>query len=51
MPRSIRTTVVASVLEPAIRAVSAMRMKSPPMLLGRKLFRNVATSYDEVRKL
>jgi hypothetical protein len=51
MPRSIRTTVVASVLEPAAGAVSAMRMTSPPMLLGRKLLKNVATRNDEVNRL
>ena len=48
-PRSISTTVVASVFEPAAGAVSAMRMTSPPMLLGRKLLKNVATRNDDVR--
>ena len=42
-PRSTRTTVVASVFEPAGRAVSRMRMTSPPILLGRKLLKKVAT--------
>ena len=51
MPRSISTTVVASVFEPAARAVSAMRMTSPPMLLGRKLLKKVATRNDAVRRL
>ena len=49
MPRSISTTVVASVFEPAACAVSAMRMTSPPMLLGRKLLKNVATRNESVR--
>ena len=49
MPRSISTTVVASVLDPAAGAVSVMRITSPPMLLGRKLLKNVATRNDEVR--
>ena len=43
------TTVVASVLEPAAFAVSAIRITSPPMLLGRKLLKNVATRNDLVR--
>jgi hypothetical protein len=50
-PRSISTTVVASVFEPAALAVSVMRTTSPPMLLGRKLLKNVATRKDWVRKL
>ena len=50
MPRSISTTVVASVL-PAARAVSAMRMTSPPMLLGRKLLKNVATRNEPRQRL
>ena len=45
-PRSISTTVVASVFEPACAAVSRIRMTSPPMLLGRKLLKNVATRYE-----
>ncbi len=47
MPRSMSTTVVASVFDPAAGAVSAIRMTSPPMLLGRKLLKNVATRNDE----
>jgi len=43
IPRSIRTTVVASVFDPAAFAVSVMRTTSPPMLLGRKLLKKVAT--------
>ena len=45
--RSISTTVVASVFEFARRAVSRMRMTSPPMLLGRKLLKK---SGDEERR-
>ena len=48
IPRSISTTVVAIVFEPAAGAVSATRMTSPPMLLGRKLLKKVATRNDEV---
>ena len=43
------TTVVASVLDPAGFAVSAIRTTSPPMLLGRKLLKKVATKNDEAR--
>ena len=46
MPRSIRMTVVASVIDPACPDVSLMRMKSPPMLLGRKLLKKVAIRYE-----
>ena len=42
------TTVAASVFERAGLAVSAMRTTSPPMLLGRKLLKNVATRKDPV---
>ena len=38
--------VVASVFDPAGRAVSEMRMTSPPMLLGRKLLKKFAIKYD-----
>src|SRR4051812_6961725 len=48
MPRSTRTTDAASVRERAGFAVSAMRTTSPPMLLGRKLLKNVATRNDSV---
>ena len=34
---------MASVFEPAGRAVSRMRITSPPMLLGRKLLKKIAT--------
>ena len=51
MPRSIMTMVVASVLDPAIEAVSAMRMTSPPILLGRKLLKKVATRKEACRRL
>jgi hypothetical protein len=47
-PRSISTTVVASVFDPAAFAVSAMRTTSPPMLLGRKLLKKVATRNERV---
>src|SRR5688500_8815852 len=40
--------VVATVLEPAKGAVSATRTTSPPMLLGRKLLKKVATRNDDV---
>jgi hypothetical protein len=50
IPRSINTTVVASVRDPAAGAVSAMRITSPPMLLGRKLLKNVATRNDELKR-
>jgi hypothetical protein len=42
--------VVANVFEPAAGAVSAIRMTSPPMLLGRKLLKKLATRNDEVRR-
>jgi hypothetical protein len=42
------TTVAASVLDPAAGAVSVTRITSPPMLLGRKLLKNVATKKDDV---
>ena len=48
MPRSRRTTVVASVRERATGAVSAILTTSPPMLLGRKLLKNIATRNDDV---
>jgi hypothetical protein len=48
-PRSSSTTVAASVRDCAGLAVSAMRITSPPMLLGRKLLKNVATRNDPVR--
>ena len=48
IPRSISTTVVASVFDPAAGAVSAMRMTSPPILLGRKLLKKVATRNEDV---
>jgi hypothetical protein len=41
----MRTTVVASVFEPAADAVSRMRTTSPPILLGRKLLKKV----DQIR--
>ena len=44
-------TVVASVFDPAAGAVSAMRTKSPPMLLGRKLLKNMLTQIDSVSRL
>ena len=40
-------TVVASVFDRAGRAVSLIRTTSPPMLLGRKLLKKIATRYDE----
>ena len=46
--RSTRITVVASVFDPAAGAVSAMRTTSPPMLLGRKLLKNMLTQIDSV---
>ena len=46
MPRSIRTTVAASVTERRGSAVSRMRNTSPPMLLGRKLLKKFATRND-----
>ncbi len=49
--RSISTTVVASVFEPAKGAVSATRTTSPPILLGRKLLKKVATRKDLVSVL
>ena len=48
MPRSTSTTDAASVRERAGLAVSAIRTTSPPMLLGRKLLKNVATRNDSV---
>ena len=48
MPRSTRTTDAASVRERAGFAVSAIRTTSPPMLLGRKLLKKVATRNDSV---
>jgi hypothetical protein len=42
-PRSTSTTVAASVVDCAADAVSRMRMTSPPMLLGRKLLKKLAT--------
>ena len=39
---------MASVFDPANGAVSATRTTSPPMLLGRKLLKNVATRNDLV---
>ena len=44
--RSVSTTIVATVFEPAGRAVSRMRITSPPMLLGRKLLKKSATRSD-----
>ena len=41
------TTVVASVFDPAAGAVSAIRITSPPMLLGRKLLKKVATRNEK----
>ena len=49
--KTLATTVVASVFDPAALAVSVMRTTSPPMLLGRKLVKKVATRKDWVRKL
>ena len=40
--------VAASVFDPAAAAVSVTRTTSPPILLGRKLLKNVATRKDEV---
>ena len=48
MARSISTIVVARVFDPAAGAVSAMRTTSPPILLGRKLLKKVATRNEEV---
>jgi hypothetical protein len=48
MPRSTSTIDAASVRERAGFAVSAIRTTSPPMLLGRKLLKNVATRNDSV---
>src|SRR5581483_3857307 len=48
MTRSARITVVATVFDLVYFAVSAMRKKSPPMLLGRKLLKNSATRYDPI---
>ena len=48
MPRSISTTVVARVFDPAAFAVSVTRTTSPPILLGRKLLKKVATRNDPV---
>ena len=45
--RSIRITVVASVLDRAGRAVSRMRTTSPPILLGKKLLKKIATRYED----
>ena len=42
--------VVASVFDPAAGAVSAMRTTSPPMLLGRKLLKNMLTQIDSVSR-
>src|SRR4029079_11258441 len=47
IPRPTSTIVLATVFEPASRAVSRMRMTSPPIFDGRKLLKNVATRYDE----
>src|SRR5437762_4555415 len=46
IPRSTSTTVVASVFDCVATAVSRIRMTSPPILLGRKLLKKVATRYD-----
>ena len=40
--------MVASVRERATGAVSAILTTSPPMLLGRKLLKNIATRNDDV---
>ena len=48
--RSTRITVVASVFDPAAGAVSAIRTTSPPMLLGRKLLKNMLTQIDSVSR-
>ena len=48
--RSTRITVIASVLDPAAGAVSLIRTTSPPMLLGRKLLKNMLTQIDSVSR-
>ena len=40
------TTASDVVAEPVSRALSRTRIRSPPMLLGRKLLKKVATRYD-----
>ena len=40
------TIAVARPIEPAGSVVSRIRITSPPMLLGRKLLKNVATRND-----
>jgi len=40
------TTASDVVVEPVSLLLSRTRMTSPPMLLGRKLLKNVATRYD-----
>src|SRR5262245_1986028 len=49
--RSSSTTVAAIVFEPMAAAVSVTRTTSPPILLGRKLLKNVATRKEEVSDL
>ena len=41
--RSTATTASEAVVEPVSRELSRTRTTSPPMLLGRKLLKNVAT--------
>src|SRR3954468_19298239 len=48
MPLSTSTTVVANVRERATGAVSAILTTSPPILLGRKLLKKLATRNDDV---
>ena len=48
--RSASTTVVASVFDRAGRALSRMRITSPPMLLGRKLLKKRATRYESMSR-
>jgi hypothetical protein len=43
--------VAAIVFDPMAAAVSVTRTTSPPMLLGRKLLKNVATRKEDVSDL
>ena len=47
--RSMATTASEVVVEPVSRELSRTRMTSPPMLLGRKLLKKVATRYEAER--
>ena len=44
--RSTATTATDAVVDPVICELSRTRTMSPPMLLGRKLLKKVATRYE-----